>query len=207
METATPATPVRADWRDLLRDASDLALVGIAVTVCALPVVTLGSAVATASAAIRHRREEGRYPHFGDIARGFARGIPAGAVAVAVLAVAAGLVVFNLQVAESGILPGGETVTAVTAVLAAFAAGLALLTAAVHSGRWRDAVRDAVRLTAAAWWAAPGAAIAVAFAVVIGSLVPATMVLLPGFVLFAGHAIAERARLRLGRRTAESAER
>ena len=45
--SAHPA-PARADWRDTLREATDLALLGFAVALAALPVLTLAPAVATA---------------------------------------------------------------------------------------------------------------------------------------------------------------
>lgn len=182
----------RSDWREHLRDAADLALVGIAVTVCALPVVTLGAALATASAAIRHHREEGRYPALGALARDFVRGIPSGAVALLGFLVVAGILTVNLQVAGSGALPGGRAVVAVTAVVALAVAGFALLTVSVHSGRWRDAIRASARIASTSWWAVPVAGAAVAVAVMIGVLVPATALLLPGFLVFAGHAVALR---------------
>ncbi|GIG66754.1 hypothetical protein [Phytomonospora endophytica] len=187
------AAPPRADWREHLRDAADLALVGIAVTVCALPVVTAGSALATAGAAIRHRREHGTYPALGWFVRAFARGVPAGAVAVAVFLAVEALLFVNLRVAGSGALPGGKAVAAVTAGIAVAFAGLALLTVAVHDGRWRDAIRASARIATTAWWTVPAAVAAAGVATAIGTLVPATAVLLPGFVVFAGQAVAGRA--------------
>jgi len=185
--------PTRADWRDHLRDAADLALVGIAVTLCALPVVTLGSALATASAAIRHRRVEGGYPALRTLARDFARGIPSGAVAVAVFLAVEGLLVVNLRVAASGALPGGRVVVVVTAAVVFAVAGFALLTVSVHSGRWRDAIRAGARIASTPWWVAPVATAAMMVAATIGVLVPATVVLLPGFVVYAGQAVLVRA--------------
>jgi hypothetical protein len=41
------------DWRDSLRLAADLALLGIVVTLLSLPLLTAGAAVATGSYAIR----------------------------------------------------------------------------------------------------------------------------------------------------------
>ncbi|RBI98867.1 hypothetical protein DRA43_25140, partial [Micromonospora provocatoris] len=56
LSDAVPAhpdsAPARADWRDTLREATDLALLGFAVALAALPVLTLAPAVAAAGAAL-----------------------------------------------------------------------------------------------------------------------------------------------------------
>ena len=49
------------DWRDSLRLATDLALLGILVTLAALPLVTAGAAVATGSMSIHRLITIGRW--------------------------------------------------------------------------------------------------------------------------------------------------
>ncbi|MEV1145196.1 hypothetical protein AB0I76_16135, partial [Micromonospora sp. NPDC049799] len=88
--------PARSDWRDVLTDATDLAVLGVAVTLAALPVVTAGAAVATASAAVRDRFTTGTWPTARESLGRFVRAVPSGA-AVGVLAlVASGLLALDV---------------------------------------------------------------------------------------------------------------
>jgi hypothetical protein len=73
-----PAT-VRRDWRDTLSAASDLALLGIATALAALPVVTAGAAVAAASAATHDWCRSGRLPAARVSAQRLRRGLLPGA--------------------------------------------------------------------------------------------------------------------------------
>src|SRR4051812_50026813 len=55
-------TARRRDWRDAARDATDLALLGIAVSIAALPLLTAPAAVAAGSAAVHDRLATGDWP-------------------------------------------------------------------------------------------------------------------------------------------------
>ena len=68
-------TGARQPWRDTVRVAADLALLGIVVTAAALPVVTAGAAVATGSAALHHFLTRDRWPDGRDAWRAFRRGL------------------------------------------------------------------------------------------------------------------------------------
>lgn len=142
-----PAGATRPDWRDTLRNASDLALLGIVATVAALPVVTAGAAVATASAALDEWLATGRWPGVRPALRVFGRAVLPGAGATALAAVVAALFAVNLLALTRGTVPGGTALVAVTGALAAAAGGFAGLTV-VELGRqgghgWLGAVRRA----------------------------------------------------------------
>ncbi|MGI5213027.1 hypothetical protein [Plantactinospora sp. CA-290183] len=142
----------RHGWQDTLRNASDLALLGIVTTLAALPVVTAGAAIATASAALHHWIEHERWPGVRPVLRDFGRALLPGAAATALAGIAAVLLTVNLLALTRGVVPGGGALIAVTAVLTAGAAGFAGLTV-VQVGRqggrgWPAAVRAAGRLVA-----------------------------------------------------------
>ncbi|MBM7074881.1 hypothetical protein [Micromonospora humida] len=191
------ALPARRDWRDTLRDATDLALLGFAVTLAALPVLTLAPALATASAAVHDRLTLGGWPDLRTTLSRFGRALPAGLVASAVgLAVAVALGV-DLVALASGRVPGGGVALAGTAVVTAALAGYAGLTV-VAIGRtggrgFRGAARVAARtgLARPGTWAAAGGVCAVAG--VLGILVtPVAVPILAGYALAALHAVAAR---------------
>ncbi len=191
------ATTIRHDWRDTLRNATDLALLGLIGTVAALPVVTAGAAVATASAALHHWIEHDSWPGSRPVLRGFLRAVPAGAGATAIAALAATLLGGNLLVLHRGLVPGGPALIVVTAILTVAAGGLAGMTV-VQVGRqggrgWRTAARLAGR-TALRRPAAPLASAGVlALASTLGLLVlPLLTPVLAGYALFALHAVTRR---------------
>ncbi|MFD0820636.1 hypothetical protein ACFQ0D_20510, partial [Micromonospora zhanjiangensis] len=66
---------VRRDWRDLARDAADLALLGILATLAALPVLTAGAAFGTASAAVHDWATDGNWPPVRRTVERFRRGL------------------------------------------------------------------------------------------------------------------------------------
>ena len=111
------------DWRDSLRLAADLALLGVLLTLAVLPVVTAGAAVGTASAAIHRLVTIGRWPTAAECWAEFrARlrpGLPAGPV------VLAGVLLVALDVAalRRGTVPGGGPATAAVLLAAALGAG------------------------------------------------------------------------------------
>ncbi|MFY1689437.1 hypothetical protein [Plantactinospora sp. WMMB782] len=192
-----PAPAARPDWRDTLRDAADLALLGILTTVAALPVVTAGAAVGAASAALHHWVETGSWPGARTALRGFGRTVLPGAGATAVAGVVAAVLALNLLALGRGVVPGGPVLVAVTVALAVAAGGFAGLTV-VQLGRqagqgWRRAVRGAARTTAARPATLLAAAGTVALAVLLCALVlPVLTPLLVGYTIFGLHAATRR---------------
>jgi hypothetical protein len=186
-------TPVRRDWRDSFAAMADLALIGILVTVAALPVVTAASALRTGSVAVRHRYTTGGLPPVRPLLTAFRRGLWKGAVVTALAVLAAALLALDLAALASGAVPGGTPLLIVTAAVVPWLVGVAVATI-VHCGRhpdagWRAAVRWAVRL--APHRSLP-AGLAVALAGFLALAIPATIPLLPGFALFAAHVLTDR---------------
>ena len=201
---ADPATLPR-DWRETLRNATDLALLGLISTVAALPVVTAGAAVATASAALHHWIEHDSWPGIRPVLHGFVRAVPAGAGATGVAALVATLLGNNLLVLHRGLVPGGTALIVVTALLTAAAGGLAGMTV-VQVGRqggrgWCTAARLAGR-TALRRPAAPIASAGVlALTTTLGLLVlPPLTPVLAGYTLLALHAATRRIALHAANR-------
>jgi hypothetical protein len=187
---------VRTDWRDALAVATDLALIGIAVSLAAVPVLTAGAAVRTGSVAVRSVVDGDRIPSIVDLGRVFRRALAPGAAASVVVLAAAGVLALDLALLSSGRVPGGFLLLVVTAVLAGVLAALAALTA-VRLGRepedtWRAAAKWAFVAARRAPIAAVAAVGVVALAVLIAVLVPVTAPLLVGFALFALHAVVLR---------------
>ncbi|WP_326562225.1 DUF624 domain-containing protein [Micromonospora sp. NBC_01796] len=187
----------RPDWRDTLRNASDLALVGILTTVAALPVLTAGAAVATASAAVHHWSENESWPGFRTVVRGFVRALLPGALATLIAAGVAALFTVNLLALGRGVVPGGPALIVVTVLLAGAVTGFAGLTV-VQLGRqdaqgWREAVRQAGR-TAVTRPVVPIALTGVLglVAVLCGLILPLITPILAGYTLLALHATVRR---------------
>lgn len=197
MSAVTQDGPARRDWRDVLRDAADLALVGFLLVAGALPVLTVGAALAAASAAVHDRITDGGWPDARTTLRRYVRAVPAGApVTLAGLAGAA-LLAADLAALATGRVPGGAPALLVTVVVAAALAGYAGLVV-VEVGRaggrgWRAAARAAARACPAhpGGWAAAGGVCALA--VVLAALVvPVALPILAGYALAALHAVARR---------------
>src|SRR5574342_1360813 len=74
----------RRDWRDPLREASDLAALGILLTLVSVPVVTLGAALATGSAAVHDWVHTQQWPPVRTTLRRFARALLPGLGALVV---------------------------------------------------------------------------------------------------------------------------
>ncbi|KUL30013.1 hypothetical protein [Actinoplanes awajinensis] len=178
----------RPDWRERLALGADLALIGIAVTALALPVVTAPAALATGSAAVRTRYADGRLPRWRPLLRQYRRGVLPGLPAL----LAAAVLLIDLVAVRGGWVPGGPVLLGITAVVTAWLAGVAALTL-VALGRdpelpWR---------TAAGWaWDHPKAATVLALIGVIALFlvlaVPVTLPLMVGFHLFAVHLLSDR---------------
>ncbi|WP_064445734.1 hypothetical protein [Micromonospora sp. NBRC 110037] len=199
--TAVPAhpdaVPARGDWRDTLREATDLALLGFAVALAALPVLTLAPALATASAALHDRSVTGSWPDARTSLARFGRALPAGLAVSAVALAAVALLTADLLALATGRVPGGGPALALTAVVVAAVLGYAgLVTVAVGrtDGRgWRTAARDVARTCPqrpGVWAAASGIC---ALAVLLGVLVtPVAVPILGGYALAALHALDAR---------------
>ncbi|WBB76228.1 hypothetical protein O7602_12175 [Micromonospora sp. WMMD1128] len=184
----------RRDWRDTLAEATDLALLGFAVALAALPVLTLAPAIATASAALHDRAVTGSWPAARTTLIRFGRALPAGLAASAVALTVAVALGADLLALATGRAPGGGPALAVTAVVAAALLGYAGLVA-VAIGRtggrgWRAAARHVARTCPqrpGAWAAAAGTC---GLAVLLAALVtPVAVPILGGYTLAALHAI------------------
>ncbi|WP_409073308.1 hypothetical protein [Micromonospora chalcea] len=191
------AVPARGDWRDTLREATDLALLGFAVALAALPVLTLAPALATASAALHDRSVTGSWPDARTSLARFGRALPAGLAVSAVALAAVALLAADLLALATGRVPGGGPALALTAVVVTAVLGYAGLVTVVvgrSGGRgWRTAARDVARTCPqrpGVWAAASGIC---ALAVLLGVLVtPVAVPILGGYALAALHALDAR---------------
>jgi hypothetical protein len=195
VDQSAPTHP-RTDWRDTVRNASTLALAGFVTTVAALPMVTAGAAVATASAAVHDFCEYGSMPGLKTTARRFGRALAPGLLATAVALAGAVLLVLDVRALVSGRVPGGSVLLAATVVV-----GVALLGAAgstvVEVGRrggqgWLAAARSSVQCGLSRPAPVLGMGLTLVLAVLLAAFIPATTPILVGFALFALHAIARR---------------
>ncbi|MEU5937444.1 hypothetical protein ABZ794_33285, partial [Micromonospora sp. NPDC047187] len=75
----------RRDWRDVARDAADLALLGILLTLAAVPLLTAAAAAGTASAAVHDWTRTGSWPSARTTVRRYGRAVLPG-VPVSLLA-------------------------------------------------------------------------------------------------------------------------
>ncbi|WFE53920.1 hypothetical protein [Micromonospora sp. WMMD1155] len=190
-------TAGRRDWRDVLRDAADLALLGILLTLAALPLLTAAAAVGTASAALHDWTRTGGWPSAGTTVRRFGRallpGMPVSLLALAV----AGLLTADLAALATGRVPGGPVALLVTALVAAGLTGYAGLVVVEvggnGGGRWRACARSAARacLDAPTRWAALTGVVASAGLLAV-LVTPVAVPILAGYTLAALHAVANR---------------
>ncbi|MFI7516539.1 hypothetical protein ACIBVK_23895 [Micromonospora echinofusca] len=189
--------PARRDWRDVLTDATDLAVLGIALTLAALPVVTAAASVAAASAAVHDRYSTGTWPSARQNLTRYGRTLLPGA-GVSLLAVAAlWLLAVDVAALAGGRVPGGAPLLLVTVGVAAALAGYAALVV-VEVGRrggrgWRAAARAAAvacRARPGTWAAAGGVGVVAALLAVM--VTPVAVPILAGYVVAALHAVARR---------------
>ncbi|RLP97435.1 hypothetical protein EAD98_06985, partial [Micromonospora sp. CV4] len=118
-------TAGRRDWRDVVRDAADLALLGILLVLAAAPLLTVAAAAGTASAAVHDWTRTGGWPTARATLRRFGRSVLPG-VPVSLLALAvAGLLTADLAALATGRVPGGPPALLVTALVTAGLAGYA----------------------------------------------------------------------------------
>jgi hypothetical protein len=177
--SAVPDPPGRRDWRETVRIATDLALLGILVALASLPLVTAGAAVATGSAAIEHYLAYDRWPGRGFCLAVFRRRLLPGLLISLAVLVAVALLVADLLALHVGAVPGGLPVLVLTLAVAALAAGWA--------GLALVAARDITLGRVAA--AAGVLAVAVLLAIFVH---PALTPVLAGYTLFALHVVARR---------------
>ncbi|MBQ0901092.1 hypothetical protein [Micromonospora sp. U21] len=195
---AEPAdTSGRRDWRDVVRDAADLALLGILLTLAAVPLLTAAAAAGTASAAVHDWTRTGSWPSARTTLRRFGRSVLPG-VPVSLLALAvAGLLAADLAALATGRVPGGPPALLVTALVSAGLAGYAGLVVVEvggnGGGRWRAAARSAARacLDAPTRWAALTGVTALAGLLAV-LVTPVAVPILAGYTVAALHAVAAR---------------
>ncbi|MEV4702959.1 hypothetical protein [Actinoplanes sp. NPDC049316] len=177
-------------WRDTVRAAADLAVLGFLVAMAALPLVTAGAAVTAGSAAIRHHLDHDGWPPPRTCLRIFRRALLPGLAATAAVLLVAALVIVDLLALRAGAVPGGPALTVTLLAVAAVGLGFAgLLTVAAPGPRPFATARALAR----------PAPLAAATAVVVLTLLLAALVhpvLVPpllGYGLFALHVLARRA--------------
>jgi hypothetical protein len=184
---------MRRDWRETVRIATDLALLGFLVTLAALPLVTAGAAAAAGSAAVHHHLEHDRWPTARACWTAFRRSFGPGLLAGLAVGVAALLLVINVLAVRSGAVPGGAPLLALTALLAAAAAGygaLVIVAVGVQPERgWRAALATLPGRGRAAAAAAGVVLLAALLAVLVH---PALVPVLAGYALFALHVVTRR---------------
>jgi hypothetical protein len=184
---------MRRDWRDTVRTAADLAVLGFLLTAASLPVLTAGAAVSTASEAVRHFLAYDSWPPAAVLRATFRRrlvpGLWAGPAALAGLA----LVVVDLAGLRRGLVPGGSLILTVILLAAVLTAGWTALVAVLSGRGLPGAPRAATALASAH----PPMLLAAAGVVLVAALLavlvhPALIPILAGFVLFALHAVTAR---------------
>lgn len=179
-----------------LRNASILAVLGFAVTLVSLPLVTAGAAVATGSAAVHDWCSYGTMPDLRTTARRFGRALLPGLLATVVAALFAVLIVLDVRALIAGRVPGGPGLLAITVAVSVVLLGVAGLTV-VQVGRqggrgWLPAARLAVRCGLSQPGPVLGMGLTLVVAGLLAAFIPATTPILVGFALFAQHAIARR---------------
>lgn len=188
---------VHGGWRDTVRNASDLALLGILVTVGSLGVVTAGAAVAAASAAVHDWSADERWPGVRVTLSRFTRGLLPGILPTLVAAVGGTLLVLNLAAITRGVVPGGVALAVPTLLILVAAAGLAGLTV-VEVGRtggvgWRAAAKAALDRGQRRPVAVLACAGVVALVGALGlMIIPVLVPVLAGYAIFAMHAVGRR---------------
>lgn len=194
--TAEPTQIERADWREHLREAADIALIGFAVIIMALPVVTLPAALAAGSAAVDHWLTHDRLPTARMLGTWLARALLPSLVALVVVVVVAAALVADVWAIRSGRVPGGAVAGVLTACAATAFVGLVSVMAVVigrtQCRSWRRAVRVTIALATARPVVVPAAAGTTLIAILLGWLMPATVPLVIGFGLFALHVLLRR---------------
>jgi hypothetical protein len=176
------------DWRDTVRNAADLAILGFAVTVASLPLLTAGAAVGTASEAVRHFQAYETWPPLRSLGVTFRRRLVPGLWAGPAFLAGLALVAADLAGVRHGVVPGGPLVLSAVLAVAVLALGWTALVA-VLAGRPRAAYALALSRPALLLAAAGVVLVALVLALFVH---PALVPLLVGYVLYALHAVAAR---------------
>ena len=196
--SARSREPARTDagWRDTVTAASDLALLGILTTVAALPLITLGAAVASASTAVREFCDDERLPSLTDGLHRLRRGLLPGLAASVVGAGVTVLLLLNASALARGVVPGGAPLLVGAVAVGLLWAGFAALTiveVGVRGGEgWLEAARSAWRTSLARPWVPIALGPVVAIAALLGLVLPFLAPVLVGYALFALHVTARR---------------
>ena len=188
--------PQRHDRRDRVTAAADFALLGVAVTLAAAPLLTIGAAAATGSYAARQRCVNGTTPPWRDLGRTFVAWLLPGVSATLVFVTAGGLLAFDLGLLATGIVPGGSAVLAVTSLVVCWFAVISVVTV-VQFGRqekprWRAAVGWAVRASTRAPHRAVAVLLVWVLAGALAAVIPMVAPLAVGYCLLVTHVVAER---------------
>jgi hypothetical protein len=195
----TPAVP---EERALLGGGrfglfSEALVVGLGVSLLSLPVVTALPALAAGVAHLR-RHLDGRSDTLADLwteFRAACRGVWVVSVASVLLLV---VLLFNVQVAGSGVLPGGTGVRVLSAVVAVTLLVVLLRAAAgwVPGAAWKDVLRDAGRRTGDDLAGSFLLVVALALCAVIVWMLAPLAILVPGLLSLAVVAVERRAAAR-----------
>lgn len=186
----------RPDWRESLTTAADLALIGFVTAFGCLLLVPAGAALATASVAVDHLCRTRSLPPMRNLATAAARSLLPGLAALAVAAGAALLIALDVRLLSAGTIPGGPVALAAIAAAAAFlaaAAGVTVVRVGQTGGTgWVPAVRWSLRLLRARPLTGIAVLVTVAVPVALALAVPVLAFILPGFALYALHAVVRR---------------
>lgn len=181
------------DWRDSLRLAADLALLGILVTLAALPVVTAGAAVGAGSAALVWLLTIGRWPTAAECWDSFRSRLVPGLLAGPVALAAAWLIGLDVMALRRGVVPGGTAMIVAVVLAAAVGTGFAALVAGLAGQSPTHAVRRAGALVAQRPAALAATTGVVLVAAALAAFVhPVLLPVLAGYALFAVHAVLVR---------------
>jgi hypothetical protein len=179
---------VKRDWRDTVRAAADLAILGFALTLASLPLLTAGAAVGTASEAVRHFQAYETWPPLRSLGVTFRRRLMPGLWAGPAFVAALALVAADIAGVRRGVVPGGPLVLSAVLAVALLALGWAALVAVLggHPGA-------AYALAASR----PALLLAASGVVLVAGLLallvhPVLVPILAGFALYALHAAAAR---------------
>ena len=147
---------MRHGWRDTVRTASDVAVLGYLMVLAALPVVTAGAAVMTGAYAVGVYVREDRWPPAVSLRDCFRRSFWPGLGGPAVVGLGALILVVDFLAVRSGRAPGGVPVLVILIVLAVIGAGRLGLAVVMRMGKqscssaYVSAVTPRPRLVAAA---------------------------------------------------------
>jgi hypothetical protein len=186
----------RPDWRESLTTAADLALIGFLTAFGCLLLIPAGAAVATASVAVDHLCRTRSLPPMRELVAAATRSLLPGLAALAIAVGAGLLVALDVRLLAAGTIPGGPVVIAAIAVVAAFlaaAAGVTVVRVGQTGGTgWVPALRWSLRLLRGRPLTGVAVLVTVAVPVALALAVPVLAFILPGFALYALHAVIRR---------------